>query len=333
MKIIKELSQFKPPSAGTVLTIGNFDGVHLGHREMFRQVVNKAQELQASSAVLTFEPHPLRFLAPQRAPLRINTPQEKVRLIDASCIDLLLIIAFTREFAELPPKRFVEEILLEGLAMRCLIVGYDYAFGKNRQGNIDFLREIAARRGFQLEVLPPISRGELVYSSSRIRQTILAGQVAEVVEVLGRNFTLDGVVVHGDGRGRNLGFPTANLQTEKELLPCPGVYAVKVKWCARYFDAVVNLGRRPTFAGIESRLEIHLLDFVGDLYGETLRLYFVERLRDEQRFASAEDLKTAVRVDVDKTRSILQGRQIVEYRDYLDCGDLAGGPCVDHEVN
>lgn len=319
MKLLTDLSGLIEPPVGTVLTIGNFDGVHLGHREIFRRVVAQARELHGTSAVLTFEPHPLRLLAPDKAPPRINTPEEKVRLIEASCIDLLVVLPFTRELAALSAEAFVRDLLVGRLGVKRLVVGYDYAFGRNREGDLDFLADRAARYGFVLDVLEPIRAGEQVYSSTRIRRALQAGAVAEVVQVLGRNFTLDGQVVPGHGRGRQLGFPTSNLDTSKELLPMDGVYAVKVKWCERLYDAVVNIGRRPTFEAGPA-LEIHLLDFQGDLYGETLRLYFVERLRDERKFAGVSELQAAVRHDIERARQILASAQVVEYREYLDCG-------------
>jgi riboflavin kinase/FMN adenylyltransferase len=303
-----------------VLTIGNFDGVHLGHREIFRQVVRQARSVDGTSAVLTFEPHPLRLLAPEKAPPRINTPEEKVRLIEASCIDLMVVLPFTRELAALSAGEFVREILVERLGVRHLVVGYDYAFGRDREGNIDFLQDQADHYGFQLHVLEPICTDEQVYSSTRIRKAVRAGEVAAVVRMLGRNFTLDGQVVHGAGRGRQLGFPTSNLETIKELLPKEGVYAVKVKWHERLYDAVVNIGHRPTFDDLGPALEIHLLDFDGDLYDETLRLYFVERLREEKRFESIAELQDAVRADIRKARNVLAEAQLVVYREYLDCG-------------
>ncbi|MDT8440288.1 MAG: bifunctional riboflavin kinase/FAD synthetase [Desulfuromonadales bacterium] len=320
MKVVRSLDALQPPPGGSVVTIGNFDGVHLGHREIFRRVVGKASTLGAAAVVLTFEPHPLRLLAPERAPLRINTPEEKVRLIEASCVDLLLVLPFDRALARLPARAFVEQILIERLALRSLVVGYDYAFGRNREGDLDFLRGMAQKHDFVLEVLPPIARGEVVYSSSRIRSLLQAGQVNDVVNVLGRHFTLDGIVVAGAARGRQLGFPTANLRTSKELLPKDGVYAVKVRWRDAVYDGVVNIGRRPTFPGAAPSLEIHLLDFAGDLYGETLRIYFVERLRDELRFATVGDLQAKVSEDIAAARRLLTERTVIEYRDSLDCG-------------
>ncbi len=328
MQVISNLDSLKSPPRRTVLTIGNFDGVHLGHREIFRRVVRRAQEIDGTAAVLTFEPHPLRLLAPDKAPPRINTPEEKVRLLTASCIDLLVVLDFTRELAGLPAADFVAEILVRRLGLKHLIVGYDYAFGRNREGDVKFLAAQAQVHGFTLEVLEPIRAGEEVYSSTRIRDMLQKGEVAEAVGVLGRNFTLDGIVVHGDRRGRQLGFPTANLATEKELLPREGVYAVKVKWREASYDAVINIGRRPTFDGASPTLEIHLLDFSGDLYGERLRIYFVARLREERRFASVNALQKAVLADIACAREVLAGAQVVEYREYLDCGHRSGpGDC------
>jgi len=323
MKIVRRLSHLIPPPGGTVVTIGNFDGVHLGHREIFRRVVSVARSRQSAAAVITFEPHPLRLLNPDRAPPRINTPAEKVRLIRASCIDLLVILPFNRRLAALSAAAFVSAILVDKLAVRHLVIGYDYAFGRNREGDAAFLAAAAARHGFSLEILEPLRAGSEVYSSTRIRQALLQGDVAGVVGVLGRHFTLDGLVVSGAGRGRQIGFPTANLVTTKELLPLPGVYAVRVHYGRRMYDAVVNLGRRPTFAGEENTLEIHLLDFAGDLYGARLRLYFVERLRDERRFPSVVDLQQAIGADIARARAVLAETRVLVYKETFGCGIAA----------
>jgi riboflavin kinase/FMN adenylyltransferase len=323
MRVIKDLSLLDEPLVRTVLTIGNFDGVHLGHREIFRRVVDKARELDGQSVVVTFEPHPLRVLAPEKAPLRLNTPEEKIRLLGASCIDILVVLNFDHRLAEMSAEAFVRDILVGKLGVRHLIVGYDYAFGRDRQGDTAFLASQAAIHGFTLEVLEAVRAEQQAHSSTMIRKYLGEGRVADAVKVLGRNFTLDGRVVHGEGRGRKLGFPTANLDTEKEILPRDGVYAVKVKWREEYYDAVINIGRRPTFDHGAPTLEIHLIDFNGDLYGERLRIYFVDRLRDEQRFPSVAALQSAVLSDIDRARDRLAGARVVEYREYLDCGYLA----------
>lgn len=320
MQVVRDLDTLKEPPCRTVLTIGNFDGVHLGHREIFRRVVEKARALKGAAVVVTFEPHPLHMLAPGQAPRRLNTAEEKVRLLAASCIDLLVVLNFDRHLAEMSAEAFVRDLLVDKLGVKHLIIGYDYAFGRNRQGNAAFLKEKSREYGFTLEVLEPVRDELQVHSSTAIREILKDGRVADAVQVLGRNYTLDGVVVHGDGRGRKLGFATANLSTEKELLPCDGVYAVKVKWRDQYYDGVINIGHRPTFSGGKTTLEIHLLDFQGDLYAERLRIYFVDRLRGEQKFDSVETLQKAVLKDIEQARGKLAEAQVVEYRAYLDCG-------------
>lgn len=333
MRIIRSFDEITAPLPGAVVTIGNFDGVHLGHREIFRRVVRRAEELGGTSVVLTFVPHPLKVLAPERAPQLISTAAEKERLIEASCIEVLLSVPFTRALAALPAARFVEELLVGKIGVRHLIVGYDYAFGRGREGNVDFLRRKGEALGFEVEVLKPIVRGREVYSSSRIRQMIGEGRVEDVVEFLGRHFTLEGTVVHGDKRGKSLGFPTANLCPEKELLPRPGVYAVKVKRGEKVFDGVVNIGSTPTFRAEGSTVEIHILDFQGEIYGETLRLYFVKRLRDEKTFSGAEALIEAIGRDIRQARTILAATRIVEYHEYLDCGTSPTAPFADAGEN
>ncbi len=324
MQVVRDLDTLQDVPRNTVLTIGNFDGVHLGHREIFRRVIDRARELKGTAVVVTFEPHPLRLIAPDKAPLQLNTPEEKVRLLTASCVDLLVVLAFTRKLAEMPAGDFVRDILVKKLGVQHLIVGYDYAFGRDRQGNTEFLTEQAQKYGFTLEVLEPIRAEQQAHSSTAIRKVLQEGRVADAVNILGRNFTLDGLVVHGDGRGRKLGFPTANLSTQKEILPCDGVYAVKVKWRDVSYDGVINIGHRPTFTEGETTLEIHLLDFKGDLYNERLRIYFVDRLRGEQKFASVEDLQRAVLNDITRAREMLLTSKVVEYREYLDCGYSPG---------
>jgi riboflavin kinase/FMN adenylyltransferase len=325
MKIIHNLEELTSPIDNAVVTIGNFDGIHLGHREIFRRVVRRSREVGGTSVVYTFVPHPLKIVAPEHAPALINTYPEKEKLIEASCIDVLICAPFTRELAELPAHRFVREILVEKIGLSHLVVGYDYLFGKDRSGDIQLLRRMGEYLGFTVEVLEPIATHGQVYSSTRVREMIRQGQVRDVVEVLGRHYTFEGKVVHGFGRGSKLGFPTANLKTDKELMPCPGVYAVKVKRGDVLHDGVLNLGRNPTFCAAGSFIEVHLLDFEADLYGESLRVYFVERLRDEKCFDGPEALRAAIAEDIHRARILLPETKIVEYREYLDCGKAATG--------
>lgn len=327
MRIVRDLSELSTPLENTVVTTGNFDGVHLGHREIFRKVVAEAHRIGGTSVVFTFVPHPLKVLDPQRAPRLINSYAEKERLIEASCIDVLVCAPFTREFARLSAQRFVEDILVGKLGVRHIIVGYDYAFGRHREGDLSFLRRKGRESGFSVEGLQPITDDHTAYSSTRIRQMLMDGEVAEVVRFLGRHYTLEGHVIGGEGRGKTIGFPTANLDTEKDLLPKPGVYAVKVRRGESLLDGVVNIGCNPTFCVEGTSVEVHLFDFSEDIYGEKLRLYFIERLRDEMPFPSVEALVQAISADVKKARRVLRDSRVIEYREYLrdSCAQGEGG--------
>jgi riboflavin kinase/FMN adenylyltransferase len=321
MRIIHDLQELTAVPRHTVATIGNFDGVHLGHRAIFRRVVAEARQAQGTATVITFNPHPLKLLAPERAPLLIDTYAERERLIAASCIDLLVCLPFNAALAALPATTFVTEILLRALGLKHLIVGYDYAFGRDRQGDAIFLQSCGERYGFTVEVLPPITQNQDVYSSTRIRQLLLEGDVEGAASLLGRHFTLEGEVIHGAGRGRNLGFPTANLRTGKELLPKAGVYAVKVRHGAEMLDGVANIGKNPTFGENELTVEVHLLDVQKKLYGETLRFYFVQRLRGEVRFAGVPELCAAIQTDIIRARQILDNARVIEYQEDPEQGE------------
>ncbi len=320
MRIVRSLEELDTPIEGAVVTIGNFDGIHLGHREIFRKVVDKARAIGGTSVVFTFVPHPLKVLNPEVAPRLLNTYEEKERLIEASCIDVMICAPFTGDLAQLSASSFVEEVLVSKVGLAHLIVGYDYAFGRGREGNVDFLHRKAKELGFSMEVLRPVAGEGTVYSSTLVRRYLAAGDVKGVVRLLGRHFTLEGRVIHGANRGQKLGFPTANLLTEKETLPRPGVYAVKVKHQEESFDGVMNIGFNPTFGTERISLEVHILDFDKDLYGQDLRVYFVERLRDEKVFTSVAELVQAIEQDIAVSRRILARSRVIEYREYLDCG-------------
>jgi len=267
--------------------------------------------LACPSVICTFNPHPLKFLAPEKAPLLLNTQAEKRCLIAASHIDYLLEIPFTEEFAAISPEDFVDDILVAKLKVKSLIVGYDYAFGKERRGNADFLKTYCSRQGITVDVMQLVGADGLPFSSTRIRDMVAAGNVGRVVGLLGRQYYLEGIVVPGDQRGRMLGFPTANLVTDKELLPAAGVYVVKVRHGLQEYGGVVNLGVRPTFAAASPAIEVHLLDFTGDLYGDKLRIYFLERLRGEKKFTDVNELSRAIAADVLVARQILPTIQVI----------------------
>ncbi|MBN1141257.1 MAG: bifunctional riboflavin kinase/FAD synthetase [Deltaproteobacteria bacterium] len=331
MKIVRNLEDPLLPLKNTVVTIGNFDGVHLGHREIFRRLVAAARRLGGSSAVLTFVPHPMEVLAPHRAPRLINTYAEKEALIEASHIDFLVCAPFTAETARMPAPRFVEEVLVGKLGLTHLIVGYDYRFGKGREGDIPYLAEKGKEMGFGVEILKPISKGGQIYSSTFIRKLIAEGKVAEAIPFLGRNFKLEGWVRPGFRRGRMIGYPTANLIPDPKILPGPGVYAVKVRCRGQIRDGVLNIGYNPTFSQNELSVEVHILDFAETIYGEKVRLFFVDRLRDETHFPSREELRAAIGQDVEQARRILKTSRIIEYREYLEAGDGASGEGNSHE--
>jgi riboflavin kinase/FMN adenylyltransferase len=318
MLVYRSLDQIVTPLRNPVVTIGNFDGVHLGHREIFRRLKKAAAEIGGVSVVITFNPHPLKMISAAKHVALINTLDEKINLIEASGIDVLLIINFDAAFASIQPADFVERILVKTIGLKKLIIGYDYAFGRNREGDVNLLRHLGKQLDFAVEELQPITAGDTIYSSSLIRKMIGEGAVDEVVGFLGRNFSLAGSVVHGLNRGKSLGFPTANIATDKELLPADGVYAVKVRIGEELYDAACNIGTNPTFAQGSRSIEVYIFDFAEELYGQDLRIYFFARLRGEKRFASAEQLSAAIAADVARCREILAGAQLVVYREYLE---------------
>jgi len=317
MIVFSSIDQIEAPLHNPVVTIGNFDGVHLGHREIFRKLNHFAKEIGGVSVVITFDPHPLKVMPANRSVALINTVDEKINLIEASGIDYLLIIKFDPVFAATTAADFIENILVGRIGVKHLIIGYDYAFGKGREGDVSLLRKLGSKFSFAVEELPPISDGTINYSSSLIRKMIADGAVAEVIPYLGRNFSLAGRVVHGVDRGKTLGFPTANIATDKELLPADGVYAVKVRIDETLFDAACNIGFNPTFDSATRSIEVFIFDLDEDLYGKEIRVYFFDRLRAEKRFASANELVAAIAADVDRCREILASSQLVVYREYL----------------
>lgn len=301
-----------------VVTIGNFDGVHLGHREIFRKLKKTAKEIGGVSVVITFNPHPLKVVNSSKTVSLINTLDEKIKLIEASGIDYLIIINFDAEFAQLSATDFIEKILVGKIGLKQLIIGYDYAFGRGREGNLALLKKMGLKYSYEVEELAPIADGSVTFSSSLIRKMIMDGDVSGVIRYLGRNFSLAGRVVHGANRGKSLGFPTANIESDKELIPADGVYAVKVKLGDVLYDAACNIGFNPTFNSGRKTLEVFIFDLDDDIYGKEIRIYFFERLRDEKCFENSQALVTAISNDVATCRKILASTQLVVYREYLE---------------
>ena len=293
---------------GTVITVGTFDGVHRGHWAVLQEIRRRAQESGRRSVLVTFHPHPLQVVRPDDAPPLLTTPAEKKEILAESGLDYAVFLSFTHVLAGYSPRRFVEEILLGRLGVRELVIGYDHGFGRGRSGDVETLRSIGREMGFAVDVVSPISAREVPVSSSRIRRALLARDVESAREGLGRPYCIRGMVVRGDGRGRRLGFPTANLwvPVNGKLVPPPGVYAVRGGLRRGVVGGAIHIGPRPTFTGCPPTVELHLLDFEGDLYGEEIRVEFIRFLREVRPFASASALVDQLRADVEATRVALQ---------------------------
>ena len=290
-----------------VATLGAFDGVHRGHQELLRQVVERARTLGVRSLCVTFDPHPDLVLYPERKLTYLTDREEKEQLIRALGLDEVLVLAFTRELSMLRPEEFID-LLQEGRRLRELWLGPDAAFGRGRSGTLAVVGEIARAEGFALHVVPPFRFNHEVVSSTLIRTLLTQGEVERAARLLGRFYRLSGEVVAGARRGRQLGFPTANiLPRANATVPGDGVYAAWAWVGETRFASVVNLGARPTFNELERLLEVHLLDFEGDLYGQTMAVEFVGRLRGVQRFPSAEALTARIQQDVVEARLVLGG--------------------------
>jgi len=306
MKLLRDLAPetLDRPSS---ISIGVFDGVHLGHRYLLRNLKESAQGAGHLSGVVTFNRHPDELLAPHREIRYLTTLEEKVDLLGEVGLDLVVALPFTRDMAQTTARDFVLA-LLERLQMKELWVGPDFALGKGRQGDSTHLQTLAEELGFQLHVMQPLTDAGEVISSSRVRALIREGRVSDAAQLLGRSPSIAGTVVHGARRGHKLGFPTANLAPNEMIVtPANGVYAARVVWDITNHAGVVNIGRRPTFENLsQTILEAHVLDFTGDLYGKNVRVEFIERLRPEQRFESAEALISQMRKDVDNTRRALK---------------------------
>jgi riboflavin kinase/FMN adenylyltransferase len=307
MRVIRDLSQADLPQ-DAILTIGAFDGVHLGHQQLVKQLCATARREGSLAVLVTFHPDPAAFLKPESERFCLTSPQEKVALLGELGLDLLATLPFDRELRRTPALDFVQQ-LRRHLRMKALWVGPDFALGYNRQGDVAALRGWGQELGFSVRVVEPVVRGGAVISSTRIRRLLVRGQVVEATELLGRYPHIAGKVVAQAGRGRSLGFPTANLLTSSQwVILANGVYAVYVWWAGRRWPGVANIGVRPTFAENERVVEVHLLDFRDDLYGRELAVEFVERLRPERRFADAAELVGQMEADITLCRRLLAAR-------------------------
>ncbi|MCG8532637.1 MAG: bifunctional riboflavin kinase/FAD synthetase [Desulfovibrionales bacterium] len=291
---------------GCCVTIGNFDGVHNGHRKLINRTKAKAAAMGVPSVVVTFCPHPLQVLAGSHAPALITDYEKKLDLLEAIGVDLVLMLEFTRDFAALDPEEFVKTILCDKLNMKELVVGYDYAFGKGRKGNFELLSMLGEKYGYSIERLEPVIINDAIVSSTRIRDLIKAGNVWDVYPLMDRFYVIRGTVIHGmDRGGKLLGFPTANMRVRDDLHPKPGVYATWAELDGTAYKAVTNIGYNPTFGNDEISVETFILDFDQDIYGWELRLNFVARMRDEKKFSGLDELIAQITSDVSLARQLL----------------------------
>ena len=309
MEIIKNLDKIVKPFKNAVISIGNFDGVHIGHQALFHAVIEKANAINGTSIAMTFEPHPLRVLEQNNLPPLITLYEQKSELIAWSGIDVLICVPFTREFAALSAREFVADLLIKRIGMCAIVVGEDYTFGRNREGNLALLQSMAGPHNFEVIRVDWIQIAKNYpgrISSTRIRELVMEGKVTEVRQLLGRHYQIRGLVTTGRDRGgKLLGFPTANINLHDELCPKTGVYAVTVGFQDQLFEGVANIGYSPTFEDRLFTVEVHILDFNQNIYGQKIRVNFVKRIRDEIKFASIEQLSEQIKQDVMEARKIL----------------------------
>ncbi|MBK5962630.1 riboflavin biosynthesis protein RibF [Thiocystis minor] len=311
MRLIRGLHNLRPADRGCVATIGNFDGVHLGHRTVFQRLIVRGRDLALPATVITFEPQPMEFFAPDAAPARLTRLREKLDAIRNDGIEQVMLLAFGPRLAAMDARTFVQRLLIDGLGVRFLLVGDDFRFGQGRAGDYGLLRamgEEAVRSGtgFAVENLHTITHGEERISSTRVREALARGDLEQAQHLLGRPYRIEGRVAHGDKRGHSIGFPTANLNLHRRFSPLRGVYAVVAHGLGPEPRAgVANIGTRPTVDGQGCRLEVHLFDFDETIYGRHLQVEFRLKLRDEQRFDSFDNLRHQIQLDASAARAYL----------------------------
>jgi riboflavin kinase / FMN adenylyltransferase len=307
MQVFRTFEELARHSQRVCLAIGAFDGVHLGHQRVMGQARDDARAADGTAVVLTFDPHPMRVLQPDKAPLLLTSTEHKLSLIDKLGMNACLLLPFDKPFSLTPPEQFIDAVARQTNQLQEICVGTRFRFGHNRAGNVRLMEALAPQYGFVAKEIKSVMLGEEMISSTAIRQHVLHGQLDRATAMLGRTLSVLGTVEPGDRRGRELGFPTANLNPHNEVLPPNGVYAVRVIIGPEQFGGVVNIGVRPTFASTQPLqvLEVHILDFSRELYDQNVEVLFVSKLRDEQKFASVEALKTQIAADVRATRQLL----------------------------
>ncbi len=305
MQIIRGTKHIPEPGPYPVMTIGNFDGVHLGHQIIFRRVAEIARENSGTGIVFTFEPHPLKIIAPDKVPPLLNTFRKKMELIEQCGIDQVICADFNQTFADQHPRDFAENTLVGRIGVKEIVVGYDYAFGRGREGTVTYLKKMGEEFHFKVHTIDPVEFNGQRVSSSFVRELIEEGEVVRAHDFLGRYYSIQGPVVHGYKTGRGIGFPTANIDTRKVQIPGTGVYAVYVISEKQVYSGVVNIGFNPTFKRDTLSVEVHIFDFKETIYGEEIEIAFIERIRREIQFESGEDLVAQIEKDIVTAKNIL----------------------------
>jgi riboflavin kinase/FMN adenylyltransferase len=305
MRILRGLPSFPPELRPSVVALGAFDGIHLAHAKILTTAVGRARALRIAAVACTFDPNPVLVLHPERTPAPIAPPEENLARIADQGLDAALVIPFTLEFSQIEAEDFVEQALDKTLGAREVVVGFNHTFGRGARGTAALLKELGRRHGIAVHVLPPLQVQGQTVSSSAIREALSEGDVELARAFLGRPYSVSGTVLRGAGRGRSLGFPTANLRPDRPLLLAPGVYAARAGWDGVRKDAVVNVGYRPTFGENQYWVEAYIFDFAGDLYDRIVTLEFFDRIRPEMKFSDVEALKTQIGADMDAARRLL----------------------------
>jgi len=314
MQRIEGIENIHTPLTRAVLTIGNFDGVHLGHQRLFERVIETAKQINGTPVAITFEPHPMKVLQPDGCPFPLITLyDQKMELLSQVGLDVLIVVQFNHEFAQISAHQFVQDILVNRIGLQSIIIGNDYCFGKKREGNIQLLQQYGDKLGFEVQIVPWVDhQSQTRISSTAIRTAVASGNLDQAKKMLGRYYQVRGTVQHGRHRGGHLvGFPTANIKLVDELKPLNGVYAVDVQLQDKHHQGVANIGYSPTFDDHQYTLEIHLLDFSGDLYDKTIRVNFIERLRGEKKFESIDALSAQINQDIHNARKIFETLQVL----------------------
>jgi riboflavin kinase/FMN adenylyltransferase len=311
MKILRAIDELQFVSGPTHLAIGVFDGLHLGHQAVIAQALESSRTTGGTAVVVTFHPHPVRVLRPEKAPRLLTSTQHKVKLIELLGVDAVLILEFTTEFSKTPPDVFIEKLARASNRLNQICVGQEWTFGANRSGSVRLLEDLAPKLGFVLGSVPPVSVDEQVVSSTLIRSAVECGDLVSAEKFLGRPFTILGTVTEGKQLGRRLGFPTANLRAHNEQFPPNGVYAAQAWFREKAYGGVVNIGIRPTIEkeGGERILELHLFDFDEEIYGRDIEVAFLDYLRPEQKFSGIEELQSQIQRDAAKARQIYEAKR------------------------